>query len=103
MAPFGRHSALEDSKLTATKRIPYTYDKIMKAYHEKHASIHFRNNLLKSQARANYHNEYDRISGILNDTVLGHGDKQRLLDRKQELQGLFSKSHTTDYNNLSKH
>ena len=70
MAPFGRHSALEDSKLIAPKRIPYTYEKIMKAYHEKHASIHFRNNLLKSQARANYHNENDRISDILNDTVL---------------------------------
>ena len=103
MAPFGRHSALEDNRLIAPKRIPYTLDKIMKAYHEKHASIHFRNNLLKSQARANYHNEYDRISGILNDTVLRHGDKQRLIDRKQELQGLFSKSHPTDYNNFSKH
>ena len=45
MAPFRRHSALEDNGLIAPKRIPYTYDKIMKAYHEKHASIHFRNNL----------------------------------------------------------
>ena len=67
MAPVRRHSALEDNGLIAPKRIPYTHDKIMKAYHEKHASIHLRNIFKKSKARANYHNEYDRISGILND------------------------------------
>ena len=52
MAPFGGHSALEDNRLLAPKRIPYTHDKIMKAYHEKHASIHFRNILLKITSKS---------------------------------------------------
>ena len=52
MAPFGRHSALEDNRLIAPKRIPYTLDKMMEAYHEKHASIHFRNNLLKITSKS---------------------------------------------------
>ncbi len=42
------------------------------------------------------------IGLVVYDTVSRHGDKQRLIDRKQELQGLFSKSHPTDYIFFSK-
>ena len=95
MAPPRRHMAnVEGSKLTVPKRFPYTYEKNMKAYHQKHASIQFRKDLMQAQTRANYHNEFDRISGILNDTALKHDDKERLLNRKSELRNLFDETHT---------
>jgi hypothetical protein len=73
-------------------KIPYSYHAIMERHKRKHASIQFRNDLLKAQTRANYHNEYDRLTGILNNTVLRHGDKERLMNRKDELRKLAQDS-----------
>ena len=82
----------QKQELIQPRRIPYSYHKIMERHHRRHASIQFRNDLLKAQARANYHNEYDRLTGILNNTVLKHGDKERLMNRKEELKKLAQQS-----------
>ena len=91
MAPPKRRRSKSEEKeqqLIQPRRVPYSYHKIMERHHRRHASIHFRNDLLRAQARANYHNEYDRLTGILNNTVLGHRDKERLMNRKEELKRL---------------
>ena len=92
----------QKAELIQPRRIPYSYHKIMERHHRRHASIQFRNDLLKAQARANYHNEYDRLTGILNNTVLKHGDKERLMNRKEELKKLaqhsFYPAHHEIYN-----
>ena len=91
MAPPRRRRSKSDERkpeLIQPRRIPHSYHNIMERHHRRHASIQFRNDLLKSQARANYHNEYDRLTGILNNTVLKHGDKERLMNRKEELKKL---------------
>ena len=82
----------QKQELIQPRRIPYSYHKIMERHHRRHASIQFRNDLLKAQARANYHNEYDRLTGIFNNTVLKHGDKERLMNRKEELKKLAQQS-----------
>ena len=91
MAPPKRRRSKSEEKeqqLIQPRRVPYSYHKIMERHHRRHASIQFRNDLLRAQARANYHNEYDRLTGRLNNTVLGHGDKERLMNRKEELKRL---------------
>jgi len=82
----------EQQQLIQPRRVPYSYHKLMERHQRRHASIQFRNDLLKAQARANYHNEYDRLTGIMNSTVLGHGDKERLMNRKEELKRLAQAS-----------
>ena len=91
MAPPKRRRAKSEEKETTLiqpRRVPYSYEKIMENHHRRNASIQFRNDLLKAQKRANYHNEYDRLTGILNNTVLRHGNKERLINRKEELKRL---------------
>ena len=91
MAPPKRRRSRSDERKTELiqpRRVPHSYHHIMERHQRRHASIHFRNDLLKAQARTNYHNEYDRLTGILNSTVLKHGDKERLMNRKEELKRL---------------
>ena len=95
--PRRRHRSKSDERKTELiqpRRIPHSYSmhRIMERHHRRHASIQFRNDLLKAQARSNYHNEYDRLTGILNNTVLQHGDKERLMNRKDELKKLANAS-----------
>ena len=95
MAPPRRKRSRSDERkpeLTKPVRIPYSYHAIMERHRLKHASIQFRTDMLKAQARSNYHNEYDRLTGIMNNTVLGHGDKERLMNRKAELRKLAQDS-----------
>ena len=95
--PRRRHRSKSDERKTELlqpRRIPHSHSMhhIMERHHRRHASIQFRNDLLKAQARSNYHNEYDRLTGILNSTVLHHGDKERLINRKEELKRLANAS-----------
>ena len=46
-----------------------------------------RKDWLAAQKRANYQGEYDRIRGLLSQTILPAGAK-RLEDREKELKGL---------------
>ena len=54
----------------------------LKARKTKSALIHLRKNWLEKQRVANYQNEYDRIRGILSNSVSGQLTKDRLNERK---------------------
>ncbi len=55
-----------------------------KKYQNTSANIMFRKNVLESQKRSNFMNEYDRITGIINAKV--HGlNEMRLENRKEQL------------------
>ena len=59
----------------------------LKARKTKTESLNMRKGWIERQKRANYQNEYDRIRGILSQTILPEGAK-RLEDRLTELKGL---------------
>ena len=58
----------------------------IKARKTKSALIHLRKNWLEKQRVANYQNEYDRIRGILSNSVTGQLTKDRLNERKLNLE-----------------
>ena len=63
----------------------FSYANIMRKHQIKHASIQFRNDLLKSQAQASYQNEYSRIHGMLHNHILSQTSPQRaILEHRQE-------------------
>jgi hypothetical protein len=65
----------------------------------KPASVMFRKDMLEKNRRANYINEYDRISGLLEghadkfNIPGGHHMKDKLINRQQMLKQLFKESH----------
>ncbi len=81
-----------------------------KAYHlllqkeklQKPASITKRLEILQAQQRTNYKNEYDRIQGIIEGYADrfsrpgGGHEKNKLLNRQNELKKLFRQSHNHD-------
>jgi hypothetical protein len=68
----------------------------------KPASITKRQEILQAQQRTNYKNEYDRIQGLIEGYADrfsrpgGGHDKQKLLNRQNDLKKLFRQSHTHD-------
>jgi hypothetical protein len=68
----------------------------------KPASVTKRQEILQAQQRTNYKNEYDRILGLLAGYADrfarpgGGHDKQKLLNRQNELKRLFRLSHHHD-------
>ena len=68
----------------------------------KPASVRFRSDILQAQQRGNYKNEYDRIQGIIEGYADrfarpgGSHDKQKLLNRQNDLKKLFKLSHDGD-------
>ena len=77
-------------------RIPekYSYQAMMKKRELKHASIHFRNELLKRRASAAYQNEYDRVNSMLHNHLLhrDHPEYELLTRRKEHLKTLASQA-----------
>ena len=65
-----------------------------KKTHAREASIAFRKNVLESQKRANYMNEYDRLEGIMNSGLVGqkHPLEGQLKERQQKLKEMFKLS-----------
>ena len=61
--------------------------KKMDAHKTKAESIALRKGWLESQKRVNYQSEYDRVRGMLSQTILPAGAK-RLEDREAELKAL---------------
>ena len=59
----------------------------LEAHNTKAESIQLRKKWLEAQKRANYQQEYDRIRGLLSQSILPPGTK-RLEDREAELKGL---------------
>ena len=83
----------KQSKLPKMSRPPITMEQIMKRLATKQASIQFRHDILASQQRVNYMNEYDRLASVLShNTTLGHVDYQRLKSRQTELNNLYQQS-----------
>jgi hypothetical protein len=68
----------------------------------KPASITKRVEIYQAQQRSNYKNEYDRISGLIEGYADrfarpgGSHDKQKLLNRQNDLKKLFRQSHNHD-------
>lgn len=58
----------------------------LKARKTKSALIHLRKNWLEKQRVANYQNEYDRIRSILSQSVTGQLTKDKLNERKLNLE-----------------
>ena len=104
--PRSRRSRSDErnTELIQPRRLPRSHSMhhIMERHHRRHASIQFRNDLLEAQARANYHNEYDRLTGILNSNVLHNGDKERLTNRKDELKRLAHASFYPPHHDIYK-
>jgi hypothetical protein len=65
------------------------YKHIMKEYQDKVASINFRHDMLQRQKNANYQNEYNRLRGHLEHTVVRGETLHRLQHRMTELKGLL--------------
>ena len=83
----------------AQKKMHKKYDntiylKQLKNFHEMHEakakSNHFRRNLLERSKVANYHNEIDRIRGVLSQTNMSHTTKEHLKKREDELKDMIN-------------
>ena len=66
-----------------------SYKNIMKEYQDKVASINFRKDALDRARNANYQNEYHRLRGHLEHTVVRGVQLERLNQRIAELKGLI--------------
>ena len=88
LVPYRRKGATEPLKVPSR----YSYENMMKQHQLKHASIDFRNNLLKSRANAAYKNEYDRVHSMLQHHILHNSSPyhELLKDRKEHLKKLVS-------------
>jgi hypothetical protein len=62
--------------------------KILDAHETKTSSIALRKNWIDKQKQNNYSNEYDRIRGLLSQTVLKGQSRDHLEKRKKNLQEL---------------
>jgi len=71
---------------------------IIKAHHTKASLISLRKDWLDKQTKTNYQNEYDRIRGILTNSVLPGVTKDSLDERVKTLQkmGVTNKYDTMD-------
>ena len=78
------------------KQMP-SYKNIMKEYQDRVASINFRNDMIQRQLNANYQNEYERLSGILNHTIMPGVHMQRLKHRKEHLKKLIDLNRLHDW------
>ena len=65
------------------------YKHIMKEYQDKVASIHFRHDMLQRQKNANYQNEYQRLRGHLEHTVVRGENLHRLQHRMADLKSML--------------
>ena len=83
--------------------MPKAYQLLLKKEKmQKPASVIKRLEILQSQQRSNYINEYDRIQGIIEGYADrfarpgGGHEKHKLLNRQNELKKLFRHSHSPD-------
>jgi hypothetical protein len=78
------------------KQIP-SYKDIMKEYQNRVASVNFRNDMLQRQRNANYQNEFQRLTGILNHTIIPGAQLSRLQNRKAHLKALLQENRLHDW------
>ena len=85
----GKKGPYEPGYLTIANRLHH-YKQLrlkLEAHNTKAESIQLRKKWLEAQKRANYQQEYDRIRGLLSQSILPPGTK-RLEDREAELNNL---------------
>ena len=70
------------------KLLHQTKEKVEK----KIASAQFRKNILESQKRNNYRNEYDRITGALQNKNITPAEARNLKNRRKDLKKLAKQS-----------
>ena len=58
---------------------------MLEAHELKAKSIHFRNKLMRDRKRASYQNEYDRLRGAIENTVVSQHTREVIEKRKAEL------------------
>ena len=77
-----------DLQTTISNRLNYyKYQRnIIKAHQTKASLISLRKDWLDRQTKTNYQNEYDRIRGILNDSVLPGTSKIHIEKRVKDLE-----------------
>jgi hypothetical protein len=75
-----------------------------KKVHDREASIAFRKNVLESQKRTNYINEYDRLEGIMNSGLVGqkHPLEGKFKARQQQLKEMFKLSSDNSFKGSDK-
>ena len=83
------HQQHHQVRATQEHRHMPNYKHIMKEYQDKVASIHFRHDMLQRQKNANYQNEYNRLRGHLEHTVLRGENLHRLQHRMAELKSML--------------
>ena len=99
MASYERQAQVLKGLNAFTHRNNTVYNKHDAVLHEigKHrerqaASINFRKNLLESQKRSNYMNEYDRLRGALASGLVKEPSKKYINERMGKLKELASQS-----------
>ena len=99
MASYERQAQVLKGLNAFTHRNNTVYNKHDALLHEigKHrehqaASIKFRKNVLKSQKRSNYMNEYDRLRGALASGLVKEPSKKYINERMGKLKELASES-----------
>ena len=72
---------------------PNNTSKMLRMHKERIASIQLRHDMIQANKRQNYINEYDRINGILSNSIAhGHVSAAYLTNRKEKLKDLFEQS-----------
>jgi hypothetical protein len=66
--------------------------KLLDAYKTRQASVEFRHNLLRKQRKHNYQLEYDRIQGLLSQSIIPDTTRKMLEDREKVLMELGAKA-----------
>ena len=99
MASYEKHAEVLSSLNAFNHRNKTNLNKRDAILHEvgKHrekqtASINFRKNVLESQKRANYINEYDRLKGVMTAGLVKHTSTKRVHERMGRLKELASES-----------
>ena len=84
----GQSHKNERKHLSHYKRVQDLLD----SYLTRHASLEFRNNVLRKQKKLNYQLEYDRIRSVLGNNLIPHTTKAMIQKRMVELQNLGARA-----------
>ena len=75
----------------------------LKKLEQRRASVQYRHDIIAATNRQNYMNEYDRIAGLLHNSVTHRNiDHNRLLNRQAELKHLYDQSFNTTTHGITK-
>ena len=82
-----------DQKYTKTRLDHYErLQKQLDAHETRKSLVEFRKNVLDKQKKMNYQNEYDRIRGLLSQTIIPRQTREYLETRKKNLAELGARA-----------